>query len=94
MTREPIEISYEFIQQAAQQQGVRDAVANVASRIARRAESIAGSEGVDMNVWVDSGTRPGGRPRSHVVSDNVPQEWGTHSGDKRRVLGRAADDAK
>lgn len=88
-----IQLSYEFIQQAAQQPGVRKAVEDVAKRVAKRAEGIAKSEGVKMNVTVDSAIRPGGRPRSNVVADNSAQEWGKQGVSKRRILGRAAEDA-
>lgn len=93
MTQPSFEISYEFIQQAAQQPGVRKAVEDVAKRVAARAENIAKSEGVEMNVTVDSAIRPGGRPRSNVVADNSAQEWGARGVSKRRILGRAAEEA-
>lgn len=87
------EISYEFIQKAAQQPGVRKAVHKKAEQIGRRAQGLADSEKVPMRVSVESGTRPGGRPYSNVVGDNAEQEWGSSKTAKRRILGRAAEGA-
>lgn len=94
MSPERIELSYEFIQEAGQSPGVIEATRKVAKRIAKRAESIASSEQESMSVWVESGIRPGGRAFSNVVTDGTEQEFGTSKRRKRRILGRAADEAK
>jgi hypothetical protein len=85
------EISYEFIQQAAQQPGVLAQMLVVASRIKVRAEELARSEGVDMNVTTRAGTRPGGRPFVNVESDNPDQEFGSARSKRYRILGRAGE---
>lgn len=88
-----VTISYELIQRAAQHADVRARTKELAEKVARRAERIAAEEGVEMTVTVQSGTRPGGRPFSNVVSDNVEQEWGGHRVKRRRILGRAGEGA-
>ena len=88
------EVSRALIEQAMQAKGVREACEKVAGRVAQRARGIAASEGVKMDVKVVSGVRPGGRPYANVVGDNVAQEWGGSKTVKRRILGRAAEEAK
>lgn len=84
-----VEISYEFIQKAAQHPDVVKHLAVVAKRIQARAEGLAASEGVDMNVTTVAGVRPGGRPFVNVVGDNAEQEFGSSRTERRRILGRA-----
>lgn len=86
-----VEISYEFIQQAAQQPDVQKRLQQTANRIRARAESIAANEGSDMNVTTVSGVRPGGRPFVNVIGDNADQEFGTSRTQRRRILGRAGE---
>jgi hypothetical protein len=86
-----VEISYEFIQQAAQQPGVIAQMQVVADRIKGRADALARQEGVDMTVGTTTGTRPGGRPFVNVVSDNPDQEFGTATHKRYRILGRAGE---
>lgn len=85
-----VEISYEFIQKAANHPDVVAHLQVVADRIRKRAEGIAANEGVDMQVTTVAGVRPGGRPFVNVVSDNAEQEFGSSRVDRRRILGRAA----
>lgn len=89
-----IEISYEYIQQAAQHADVRKRTEELAESVASRARGLASGEGVEMEVTVESGTRPGGRPFSNVVGDNPDQEFGSSRSARRRILGRAAEGAK
>lgn len=89
---EPIRLSWEFIQSAAQEPGVREAVEKVADRIAKAAEKEGGDRPTD--VWVESGTRPAGRPYSYVNSDDVEGEWGSPMTARRRRLGRASESAR
>lgn len=84
-----VEISYEFIQKAAQQPGVAKALQVVANRVKARAQQMADSDGVDMRVTTESGVRPGGRPFVNVVGDNADQEFGTSRMGRFRILGRA-----
>lgn len=86
-----VEISYEFIQQAAQQPDVQKRLQQTANRIRARAESIAANEGSDMKVTTVAGTRPGGRPFVNVVGDDPDQEYGTSRTARRRILGRAGE---
>lgn len=91
MSKESFEISRSLIEEAMQAQGVQAGVKKLADRVAKRAQGLASSEGVEMNVTVVSGIRPQGRPYANVQSDNVAQEWGASNTEKRRILGRAAD---
>lgn len=86
-----VEISYEFIQQAAQQPGVVKQLQVVADRVKARAEQLARSEGVEMKVTTTTGVRPGGRPFVNVISDNADQEHGSSKSGKYRILGRAGE---
>lgn len=86
-----IEISYKFIQQAAQHPGVAKQLQVVADRIKARAEQLARNEGVDMTVTTQTGVRPGGRPFVNVVSDNPGQEFGSSRSGRFRILGRAGE---
>jgi hypothetical protein len=86
-----VEISYEYIQQAAQHPGVQRQLQVVADRIQARAKQLAKKEGVEMTVTTRSGTRPGGRPFVNVEGDNVDQEYGTARSRRLRILGRAGE---
>lgn len=86
-----VEISPELIMKAMQHEGVRAQLEVVASRVATRAVQIAASEKVDMEVWVETGTRPGGRPYVNVMGDNPDQEFGSARSKRFRVLGRAGE---
>lgn len=88
-----VEITYEFIQKAAQHPGVREQLQVVADRIASRARGLAASEDVTMEVTTKSGLRPKGRPYVNVIGDNAEQEWGSSRTGRRRILGRAAEGA-
>lgn len=86
-----MEISAAYIKEAMQQPGVAVQLQVVADRVKARAESLADSEGVKMNVTTVAGIRPGGRPFVNVVSDNPDQEFGTSKTERRRILGRAGE---
>jgi hypothetical protein len=86
-----VELTYEFIQRAAQSRPVRAALDQKARRVQSRAEGIASAEGVDLGAKVTSGTRPKGRPYARVSSDNVAQEFGNSKTARRRIMGRAAE---
>lgn len=86
-----IQISREFVREAAGQPAVRSQLGTIANRVARRAESMAAGEGVDLNTWVEEGDRPGWRPQAVVYGDNVEQEWGSSRSDRFRIMGRAAE---
>lgn len=86
-----LEISREYVREAANQPGVRAQLGVVARRIKARADALAGAEGVEMNTWVEEGTRPGWRPQAVVYGDNVEQEFGSSREDRRRIMGRAAE---
>jgi hypothetical protein len=88
-----VEITYEFVQRAAQSAPVRRALAAKARRVQQRAEGLAQGEGVTLDSRVTEGTRPRGRPYARVESDNVSQEWGSSNTERRRILGRAAEGA-
>lgn len=85
------EISYEFIQAAAQNEGVVKQLQVVANRIQSRATGLASSDGVDMKFTTEAGIRPGGRPFVNVIGDNSEQEFGSSRTQRRRILGRAGE---
>lgn len=87
-----IEISYEYIQEAARHPGVAAQLSVVANRIAARARALAAAEKVTMEVATEAGIRPGGRPFFNVVADNAEQEFGSARMRRLRILGRAAAD--
>lgn len=86
-----VEISPELIQKAMHHPDVVAHLEVVASRIASRAVGIAKSEEVEMEIWVESGVRPGGRPYANVVADNDEQEFGSARSKRFRVIGRAGE---
>lgn len=86
-----VEISYEFIQKAAQHPDVAKQLQVVANRVKARAEQLAEKDGVDMKVTTEAGTRPGGRPFVNVVGDNPDQEYGSSRSGRFRILGRAGE---
>ena len=85
------EITYEYIQQAANHPGVVKQLGAVAARIQARAKAIAASEKVTMEIWTEAGVRPQGRPFVNVLADNVAQEFGSRRDKRRRILGRAGE---
>ena len=85
------EISYDFIQQAANHPDVVAQLAAVAGRIKARAEGIAAAEEITMQITTEAGIRPQGRPFVNVIGDNAEQEFGSSRTARRRILGRAAD---
>ena len=87
-----VRISRASIMAAMQSKETRAALEAKAGRLRGRVDSLGASEGVTMNARVESGTRPKGRPYSNVVSDNVSQEWGDRYTERRRILGRVAEE--
>ena len=87
-TNDP-DLSYEFVNRAANSPGVLKQLQVVADRIAARARGIAAAEKVTMKVETRSGKRPGGRPYVDVIGDNAEQEYGSSKVQKLRILGRA-----
>lgn len=87
-----IRISRELITEAMQSEGVRDALEKKADALAARADQLGASEGVTMNATVRVGTRPKGRPFAYVESENVAQEFGDRNTERRRILGRVAEE--
>lgn len=86
-----VEISYEYIQEAARHPGVFAQLAVVAGRIKARADGIAADEGISMQVTTEAGVRPKGRPFVNVVADNAEQEFGSSRIARLRILGRAGE---
>lgn len=86
-----VEITGEFIMEAARQPAVIKELRRQANQAAIRADRIASAERVRMRTWVEEMTRPGGRPVANVYADNVDQEWGTTRMPRHRILGRAAE---
>lgn len=86
-----VEISYEYIQQAARNPGVLAQLQVVADRVKARADGLAQNEGVEMTVTTRAGTRPGGRPFVNVEGDNADQEHGSARSKRFRILGRAGE---
>lgn len=88
-----VRISYEFVREAMQSSGVRAALRKKADGLATRVDAVGSSEGVAMNAKVSEGTRPKGRPFARVESDQVSQEWGSRDSERRRILGRVAEES-
>lgn len=88
MANEP-DLSYEFVNRAANHPDVLKQLQVVADRIKTRAAGLAASEGVEMNITTRTGVRPEGRPFVDVVSDNAEQEFGSSRIGRLRILGRA-----
>lgn len=84
-----VEISYGFVQKAAQHPDIAKRLQVVANRVKARADALAEQEGVEMTTTTKAGTRPGGRPYVNVVGDNADQEHGTSRSGRFRILGRA-----
>lgn len=87
-----VTLSSELILRAMQSETVRAALEEKAYDIANRADGIAANEDVDAETWVETGTRPKGRPFARVYAD-AEQEYGSMRMDRRRILGRAAEGA-
>ena len=87
-----VRISRDLIVKAMQSDPVREALAKKAETLRTRADALGSQEGVEMEARVESGTRPKGRPYSNVVSNNVDQEWGDRYTERRRILGRVAEE--
>lgn len=87
-----IEISRDFVRAAARHEAVTSQLRVIGDRVKNRAQNIAASEGVEMNVWVEEGERPGWRPQVVVYGDNPEQEFGSARADRRRILGRAGEE--
>jgi hypothetical protein len=85
------EISYEFIQKAAQHPDVRKRLQDLADKVKANAERLAAAGGVEMNVTTKAGTRPGGRPFVNVEADNADQEFGSAVSGRYRIMGRAGE---
>lgn len=86
-----VEISPELVQKAMNHPDVVAHLETVAGRVAGRAAALAQSEQVDMDIWVETGTRPGGRPYANVMADNEEQEFGSARSKRFRILGRAGE---
>lgn len=87
-----VRITPDLIRKAMQHELTRQALADRGASIQSSARALASSEGVDANFWNESGTRPGGRPFTNVYCDNADQEFGTSKTERRRILGRAAEE--
>lgn len=85
------ELSYEYIQRAANHPDVVKQLQVVADRVRARAEGLAASEGVEMTLTTKAGVRPSGRPYVNVEGDNADQEFGTSRTKRFRILGRAGE---
>lgn len=86
-----VELSYEYIQKAANHPDVVKHLQVVANRVKARAEGLAAAEGVEMTLTTRAGVRPGGRPFVNVEGDNPDQEFGTSRTKRFRILGRAGE---
>lgn len=86
-----LEISRDYVRAAANNEAVRAQLGVVARRVKARADALAAAEDVEMETWVEEGTRPGWRPQAVVYGDNVEQEFGSSREARRRIMGRAAE---
>lgn len=85
-------ISRRTIIDAMQSKPVRDALRNRAEKILKRGNELAAEneDTQNMELWIEDGTRPKGRPFSAVKANDAEQEHGTMYREKHRILGRAA----
>jgi hypothetical protein len=79
--------NYLFVQRILQQRGVRRKLAEVADRKAAQARAIAVSEGANVVIQREDGTRPAGRPYSRISIPAV-DEFGDSKTKRLRILGR------
>lgn len=86
-----VTISSEFILSAMHHPDVAAHLQVVADRVKGRAASIAAAEEIDMEVTTVAGVRPKGRPYVNVITNNAEQEFGSSRTERRRILGRAAE---
>lgn len=84
-------ISDKTIRPAMQAASVRARLAEVAEEGKAAVEQLAAAEGIEGEVWTESGTRPKGRPYSRFSSDMTDQEFGTQTVDKKRLMAQAAE---
>lgn len=88
-----VHITPDLITEAMQSQPVRDQLGVIASRIEKRAQTLAaGQGGIDTRVyeWV----RPKGRPVAQVYARHeAEREFGSRRVSRWRILGRAGEDA-
>lgn len=87
-----VNLSRKKMAEAMQSKPVREALKDKAKKLSRRADQLGGSEGVDMDATVEEGIRPKGRPYANVTSKNSAQEWGDRYTERRRILGRVAEE--
>ena len=87
-----VEVSRDFVRAAARHEAVTNQLRVIGDRVKNRAQNIAASEEVEMDVWVEQGERPGWRPQVVVYGDNTEQEFGSARADRRRILGRAGEE--
>lgn len=84
---------YLQLRRVMQGPAVRAKCAEVANRIAARAERIDATDSADdaedVKIGREDGTRPKGRPYSRVTA-SLEQEFGTSKVARRRNLGQAA----
>ena len=87
-----VRLTRQFPEQAMQAKPTVKALADLAAKVESRANSLAASEGVELDTSLESGLRPKGRPFTNVVSTNAAQEWGNRYVERRRILGRTAEE--
>lgn len=87
-----LRINSELIVKAMQSDGVRKELRKFAQRKAAQVDQIGASENVNMNSYLEEGTRPKGRPFVKILSEQVDQEWGSRDSERRRIMGRAAEE--
>lgn len=87
-----VRISRDLIVKAMQSAETRKALRAKADRLRSRVDALGASEGIEMEATVTEGTRPKGRPYANVESSNVDQEWGDRYTERRRILGRVAEE--
>ena len=84
-------ISDKTIRPAMQAASVRARLDEMAEAGRAAVEQLAAAEGVEGEVWTESGTRPKGRPYARFASDMADQEFGTETVGKRRLMAQAAE---
>ena len=82
-------LSREQWQRLNQNRAVRQAVEDVARKVAARAQAHTNAEGGKARIRVETNHRPKGRLQARVISDRPDEEYGSENQKRIRPLGRA-----
>jgi hypothetical protein len=87
-----VTINEDLIRQAMVNPDVVQHLKDHAEKVRDRAEQLAAADNVDAEFTTEEMRQSTGRPVVDVRSNNAEAEYGTSRVDRRRVLGRAAEE--